>query len=378
VKAAELALEQALASGSGVSEASRLARLYWWTAEYGLVGKVDDYKLYGAGLLSSLWESHSCHDPSVRKLPLSAACIDVAYDITQPQPQLFVARDFAELQEVLSQVEKTLACAVGGRYALDCAERSHELATLIFDAGLEAIGIVENVRFVDGELAALELSGRTAFARDGAILAGLEPTQGTQWLLLGAPDESRASEYRYPSGMRVEGRAPVPIRGTRGELCARLFSVARVVDPERGVVYEGPLRLVTLERFVTAHAGASDPEYHPPTERRAVRVPKPRRLPPHEAELLSLYERAQRVLRGGSTAAVRAEFERAHQKLAAEYEGEWLLRWNLLESLLKLGEKDTLSRTLSEELEALEVSYDYRQPIASGMRYLRHRFSLSP
>ena len=43
------------------SEAARLARLYWWTAEYGLVGTPEDYRLYGAGLLSSLGESHFCH-----------------------------------------------------------------------------------------------------------------------------------------------------------------------------------------------------------------------------------------------------------------------------------------------------------------------------
>ena len=380
VKAAEAELEQALASGSGVSEASRLARLYWWTAEYGLVGTVDDYKLYGAGLLSSLWESHSCHDASVRKLPLSADCIDVTYDITQPQPQLFVARDFGQLQAVLGEVEKTLACAVGGKYALDCAERSRELATLQFAGELEAIGVVESVRSIRGELAAIELSGPIAFARAGAIVAGLEPEQqpGGQWLLLGEPDESRAHEYRYPSGMRVEGTAPVSIRDQQGRVGARLLGAARVVDPERGVVYEGPLRLVTLSHFVSAHAGASDPAYHPPTERRGVRVPKPRRLPPHEAGLLSLYERAQSVLRGGSTEQVRTEFARVHQRLGSEFQGEWLLRWNLLESLLKLGEKDTLSRTLSEELEALEVRYEYRQPIDSGLRYLRNRFSLSP
>ena len=50
------------------SEAARSSRLYWWTVEYGLVGTPSDYRLYGAGLLSSLGESHFCHAPDVRKL----------------------------------------------------------------------------------------------------------------------------------------------------------------------------------------------------------------------------------------------------------------------------------------------------------------------
>src|SRR4051812_33165967 len=96
VSSAEARLARALADVSHTSEASRLSRLYWWTAEYGLVGTPRDYRLYGAGLLSSLWESHACHDASVRKLPLSADCVEQSYDITRTQPQLFVARDFEQ------------------------------------------------------------------------------------------------------------------------------------------------------------------------------------------------------------------------------------------------------------------------------------------
>ena len=95
-----------------------MSRLYWWTAEYGLVGTPRDYRLYGAGLLSSLWESHACHDPAVRKLPLSAECVEQGYDITRTQPQLFVARDFEQLFSVLSEVDATLVHHQGGDAAL--------------------------------------------------------------------------------------------------------------------------------------------------------------------------------------------------------------------------------------------------------------------
>src|SRR5262249_52392996 len=62
LKRAELELERLSAARGSTSEATRLSRLYWWTVEYGLVGTPRDYKLYGAGLLSSLGESYFCHD----------------------------------------------------------------------------------------------------------------------------------------------------------------------------------------------------------------------------------------------------------------------------------------------------------------------------
>src|SRR5512143_1699904 len=54
VAAAERRLAEASASRRFVSESTRASRLYWWTAEYGLVGTLHDPKIYGAGLLSSI------------------------------------------------------------------------------------------------------------------------------------------------------------------------------------------------------------------------------------------------------------------------------------------------------------------------------------
>ena len=84
-----------------VSEATKLARMNWWTSEYGLVGSLDDPKIYGAGLLSSVGESHDCLGPTVKKIPMSIDCIHYGYDVTEPHPQLFVTSDFKVLSNVL-------------------------------------------------------------------------------------------------------------------------------------------------------------------------------------------------------------------------------------------------------------------------------------
>ncbi|MDQ3626240.1 MAG: aromatic amino acid hydroxylase, partial [Verrucomicrobiota bacterium] len=72
------------------SEMALLSRLHWWTVEYGLIGTLDQPKIYGAGLLSSIGESVSCLEPEVKKLSYSVDAANTAFDITTKQPQLFV------------------------------------------------------------------------------------------------------------------------------------------------------------------------------------------------------------------------------------------------------------------------------------------------
>ena len=76
IAAAEQALTELQEAGEAPSEAALLARLHWWTVEYGLVGDLADYRIFGAGLLSSLGESRHCLDDArVRKLPLTVDAV---------------------------------------------------------------------------------------------------------------------------------------------------------------------------------------------------------------------------------------------------------------------------------------------------------------
>ncbi len=146
VALAEERLRAASASVRYVSESTRASRLYWWTAEYGLVGSLDDPKLYGAGLLSSIGEAVHCLGPQVEKRPLTAACADVAYDITRMQPQLFVARDFDQLFEVLAAFVATLSWKRGGDAGLDEAIRARTVNHLVLSGGRELSGkVVERI-----------------------------------------------------------------------------------------------------------------------------------------------------------------------------------------------------------------------------------------
>ena len=123
-----------------VSEAALLSRMNWWTAEYGLVGSLKDPKIFGAGLLSSVGEATACLNPEIKKLPLSVNCVDFTYDITEPQPQLFVAEDFGHLGAVLDDLAERLAYRRGGIFGLDRAFEAETVNTAQLNSGIQISG----------------------------------------------------------------------------------------------------------------------------------------------------------------------------------------------------------------------------------------------
>jgi len=377
VKRAEDRLQAALSAVSYVSEASQISRLYWWTAEYGLVGTPRDYRLYGAGLLSSLWESHACHDPSVRKLPLGAECVEQSYDITRTQPQLFVARDFDQLFSVLSEVDATLCHHRGGDQALAAALRSEDFSTLLF----------RDQRFVTGELSAvsggaagglLTFRGRVGWGEHGKHTRVFDAGERGVHLPFGPLADSSTlgalgarTRLHFACGVQLEGELVSLARDAQGRLLDLRFSDYRLQSErfsvcERGADYQ----LLVADELLTAHAGALDPTFHVATEPTGVTVPKPRQLAKRERELLSLYERAVDAFRNRAGSAALPAFRAIHSELRARFPDEWLLRWNLLECLCKWGETGAFNAELERELFALELKFAEREPIASGLRYL--------
>src|SRR5204863_8586417 len=114
VAAATREVEERFANLGEPSEMALLSRLHWWTVEYGLIGTLENPKIYGASLLSSIGESVSCLEPKVRKICYSIDAKNQPFDITTRQPQLFVCRDFQHLRDVLEEFASKMAFTVGG------------------------------------------------------------------------------------------------------------------------------------------------------------------------------------------------------------------------------------------------------------------------
>lgn len=146
------------------SEMALIRNLHWWTVEYGLIGTLDNPKIYGAGLLSSIGESEWCMTDKVVKLPYSIEAAYQGFDITKPQPQLYVTKDFAQLSMVLEEFANKMALRTGGISGVKKLIDSKALGTIELSTGLQVSGVFTNVIEHEGKPVYIQTTGRTALA----------------------------------------------------------------------------------------------------------------------------------------------------------------------------------------------------------------------
>ena len=91
---------EAVTRTKDAAELDRLARVYWFTIEFGVLRENGRIKAYGTGLLSSAGELSEMHKAELRPLDLNAAANHV-YDPTHYQAELFCADSFDEMYEML-------------------------------------------------------------------------------------------------------------------------------------------------------------------------------------------------------------------------------------------------------------------------------------
>lgn len=155
------------------SEMALLGRLHWWTVEYGLIGTLKNPKIYGAGLLSSIGESSSCMRADVEKIWYNIDTVNYGYDITKPQPQLFVTETFQNLIDVLEQFADTMAFRKGGSESLVKAIECKNPATAVYSSGIQVTGIFTDMGIdQQDQLTFIKTTGPSALAVEGKQLEG--------------------------------------------------------------------------------------------------------------------------------------------------------------------------------------------------------------
>jgi len=158
------------------SEMALIRNLHWWTVEYGLIGTVDDPKIYGAGLLSSIGESAWCMTDNVKKLPYDINAAYQSFDITKPQPQLYVTPDFAHLSLVLEEFANKMALRTGGLSGVQKLIKSAALGTIELSTGIQVSGVFTNVIENEGKPVYIQTTGKTALSYREKELVGHGPS----------------------------------------------------------------------------------------------------------------------------------------------------------------------------------------------------------
>ena len=172
IDAAEKAVNDLQNQSVEMSEMAQIRNLHWWTVEYGLIGTVENPKIYGAGLLSSIGESAWCMTDKVKKIPYDISAANQIFDITKPQPQLYVTPDFAHLSFVLEEFANKMALRTGGLSGINKLINSKALGTIELSTGLQISGVFSNVIELDGKPVYVQTTGKTALANREKELVG--------------------------------------------------------------------------------------------------------------------------------------------------------------------------------------------------------------
>lgn len=393
IAAAERHLRNVTAAMGEPSEAAMLGRMHWWTTEYGLLGDLQDPKIYGAGLLSSVAEAKSCLRPAVQKLPMSIACTQQAYDITEPQPQLFVTPDYQRLSAVLEEFAGTMAFRRGGVFGIARAQAAQTVNTVEYRSGLQVSGRLTAYQtdVASTEAQYLQFTGPVQLCyRDEEL-----PGHGTS---------RHAEGFGAPVGYLV-GANKCLSDCSPAELEVRGIHVGKVVQLEfqSGVVVEGMLKallqrdhkilVLTFAQCTVTHAGRTlfQPawgEYDmavgasvssvcggPADRERYGEVDDfvAKRVPPHvfsaaERRLTELYTQV-RQLREHPQADQERRLHAVATALDVEFPRDWLLRIELLELACGLVPQPAWLAALRRQLRTLaEQDVTLADPIREGMR----------
>ena len=354
INAAEARVEELQNKKVKPSEISLIRNLHWWTVEYGMVGTVENPKIYGAGLLSSIGESVWCMKEEVKKIPYS---IDAAYqdfDITKPQPQLFVTPDFAYLQEVLEEFANTMAVRKGGWRGLKKLIKSKQLGTIEISTGLQISGHFSRmIKNEDNEVVYFETEGETALSyREKEVIghgvsrhkkgfrSPLGKLKGINLAIenMGPSDlqaynfyDGKPISFEFESGITVAGLNVTGIRNLRGELMLIQFTDC-TVKYKNEVLFSpemGDFDMAVGKEIVSAFAGAADYNSFDLVTHTATSETIRPQLSEKEIELNSLYKevRAIRNSKEGDTTKLQQIFK----ILEENHRADWLLPLEIYE-----------------------------------------------
>ena len=370
------------------SEIALIRNLHWWTVEYGMIGTPENPKLYGAGLLSSIGESTWCMTDEVKKLPYS---IDAAYqefDITKPQPQLFVTPDFAYLMQVLEEFAGTMAVRKGGWRGLKKLIESKQLGTLELNTGLQVSGVfTEMIQNDDNEVVYFATQGEAALSYREKELIGhgvkrysngfsspLGKLKGINLSIenMGPRDlkaydfyDGKPISFEYESGITVSGMNVTGMRNLGGQLMLIQFTDCTVTYGEK-VLHSpamGDFDLVIGSQIVSAFAGAADflsfDLVNHVSETNTVRPV----LSEKEDTLNTLYQQV-RLQRESATINEQALLE-VFNTLQTSYPNDWLCALEIAEL--------TENKTVLEYLRHLQTTITTSAHlISNGLELLKH------
>ena len=370
-----------------LSEMAQIRNLHWWTVEYGLIGTLENPKIYGAGLLSSIGESTWCMQKQVKKLPYTIDTATINFDITKPQPQLFVTPNFAHLSLVLNEFANTMAMRKGGIKGVRKLINSENLGTIELTTGIQISGIFTKVIEHMNKVAYFQTIGPTALAnRDKELIShGItnhakgfgSPVGKLKGINLPIEDmsprdlkaygiyEGEQKTLEFESGIVIRGRVITGTRDLRGKILIISFDNCTVTHKDE-ILFEsdwGIYDMVIGKAVVSAYAGPADVNSF--LELGKVSETKtPKISYSNKEQLLNKLYAEVKNMREENTSTNKKITEIFNQ-LKTQFQLDWLLILELYE--LALQNNYMIKSAILQKLEQLKNNKSFTRLIENGL-----------
>jgi len=388
IEAAEAEIEYLQNLNGELSEMAMVRNLHWWSVEYGLIGTLTDFKLYGAGLLSSIGESKWCLSEKVKKLDYTIEAAHQSFDVTKPQPQLFVTPDFAHLSKVLEELADNLSIRNGGLKGVQKLIFSEELGTIELSTGIQISGVFNKVRVSQKDplqVAYIHTEGGTALSNRDKELIGhgiLNHANGfgtaigkLKGIHLAIEDmsprdleaykisEGQFTSLEFESGVVIKGKVVSGMRNLFGKIqlitfneCTVTFEGEMLYQPNWGIYH-----LAIGKEIISAYAGPADVNSFDLIKhvisKETIKVPV--------SEEVKLFQEVADYLEAKTT-----NLETLWAKINSSSPKNWLLILNFYEANFKKNNQDYSAKSLDELTNLMQTQPENKHLIEKGLSYL--------
>lgn len=369
-----------------LSEMAQIRNLHWWTVEYGLIGTVEDPKIYGAGLLSSIGESAWCMTDNVKKIPYDISAANQNFDITQLQPQLYVTPNFSYLSLILEEFANKMALRTGGISGINKLIHSNALGTIELSTGLQVSGVFTNLIEDEGKPVYIQTTGKTALAYREKELVGHgtlthpegfgSPIGKLKGFNLAIEDmspkdlqaynivENEAVKLEFEGNIIVEGEIITGSRNLHGEIILISFRNCTVTHGET-VLFQpewGNYDMAIGKKVVSAFSGPADVNSFDLINTVPTTTTIKAKHTDERDELETLYQTVRLIRESkNSISGVKSVFE----KLKNNHPNDWLLSVEIAE-LLKNSDDTALLEEVLIYLDQLKVKRPEIAHLISG------------